>query len=89
MPTNTAPTTAPSDTPRDMVSNFIANVRDSLSTMGMTQTALAEKLGMPRRRLNDKLNGRGVIYVDDVGEISDALGIDLAYAFRRNGASAD
>lgn len=46
-----------------------------LAEQGMTQRALAERLGCTENTLSDKLNGKREFRLDEAGRICDVLGI--------------
>lgn len=50
-------------------------VRAYINEMGYTQAAVAEKAGIPKAAFNAILNGRRVLYADDLKAICLALNV--------------
>ena len=53
-------------------------IREAMTSAGVTQTALAERLGLTQPAVSARLSGRTPITVDELRIIADALGVDAA-----------
>jgi len=55
-----------------------ANVRAEMTRAGVSQTALAEILGMSQPALSKRLLGKQVFDVDELTRVAEALQLDVA-----------
>ena len=53
-------------------------IREAMTSAGVTQTALAERLGLTQPAVSARLAGRTPITVDELQIIADALGVEPA-----------
>jgi transcriptional regulator with XRE-family HTH domain len=61
-----------------LTATFSSNVRAEMARYGLEQQALADALGVTRAAVSAKLLGKRRIYLDELGLIADALGIEPA-----------
>ena len=50
--------------------------KSKLALAGLTQKALAAKMGVCENTITDKINGKSRLYLDEVDRMSRILGID-------------
>lgn len=62
---------------------FAAQIRSARLAAGLTQSALAERLGKSSSWVAAAEKGRRRIFINDLPGIADALGIDLRELLRR------
>lgn len=68
---------------------FPQAIAETISKKGLKQCAVAEKAGLKQKAFSDMLNGRRIIKVVDILNISRALGVtpgDLFHTNRRDSA---
>ncbi len=59
--------------PADLVEIFAANVRARRKALGLTQAALAERLGVYVPYISDLENGKKTPYLGNLAKLSEAL----------------
>lgn len=65
-----------------VANNIVRIIREN----GIKQSFVAMRIGCSKQELNDMLNGRRIIKVNDVPKICSALGVGIDELFRENEA---
>ena len=55
-----------------------ANVRAEMARQGITQTVLAEKLGLSQTQVSARLRGRVPFDINEITAVADMLGVPLS-----------
>lgn len=63
-------------------------IRDAIELGDRTQTSVAQRLGVARSTLSQKLAGRTPFTTHEVAELSDLLGISCDYIIKGKGRKA-
>lgn len=63
------------DTPAQRIG---ANVRAEMARRGISQVAIASKLGLPQTSVSKRLRGEVAFNVDELTAVADHLGVPLA-----------
>lgn len=58
------------------------NIQKIISKKGLKQVAVARMVGISTQAFNDMLNGRRIIKVSEIMNISSVLGVELSELFK-------
>jgi addiction module HigA family antidote len=58
-------------------------IQETLEARGMTQAELAEKIGLPKEKLNNIIKGREPLSTETVYQFEKVLGIPLGFWINR------